>query len=135
MKNNNIIRGFDDEKDRTLQIRLQKIEELPTCLIFYLIGYIDTCNSTNFQKRVAKAIDAGFTKLIFHRGGLNIVSETDVLCFTAFLKALKPRGGDLVMVDMPLKAYEVYQLLGFTTFFHIMNTIEEAISFFKQKTK
>lgn len=135
MNNNEIVPGFDDEKDDSLKIQLKRIHELPNCLALFLVGYIDTENSNNFQRRVARAIEAGFTKLIFERSGLNIVSDTDIGCFTAFLKALKPRGGDLVMVDMPPKVYEVYQLLGFSNFFHIVDTIEEAISILAQKPK
>lgn len=135
MSNNDIVPGFDDEKDDSLRITLQRIDKLRDCLALFLVGYIDTENSLYFQRRVAKAIEAGFTKLIFERSGLNFVSSTDIGCFLAFLKALEPRGGNLVMVSMPLKVYEVYQLLGFSTFFHIVDTFEEAISILSQKPK
>ena len=132
MNNNDIVPGFDDQKDDSLNIRLQKIDGIPGCLVLYLTGYIDTYNSNYFQKRVAKAIEAGFTKLIFHRGGLNLVSDTDIGSFTAFLKAVKPLGGDLVMVEMPPKVYEVYQLLGFSHFFNYRKNVEQGVAFFKQ---
>jgi len=135
MDNNDIVPGFDDEKDDSLKIKLQRIDKLQDCLVLFLVGYIDTENSLYFQKRIAKAIEAGFTKLIFERSGLNFVSDTDIGCFTAFLKAVEPRGGELVMVDMPPKVYEVYQLLGFSNFFHIVATIEEAISILSEKPK
>ncbi len=135
MDNNDIVPGFDDEKDDSLKIKLQRIDKLQDCLVLFLSGYIDTENSLYFQKRIAKAIEAGFTKLIFERSGLNFVSDTDIGCFTVFLKAVEPRGGDLVMVGMPPKVYEVYQLLGFSNFFHIVATIEEAISILSEKPK
>ena len=56
MANNDIVPGFDDEKDESLQIQLEKVAGLEGCLVLSLSGYIDTYNSNYFQKRIAKAI-------------------------------------------------------------------------------
>ncbi len=133
MSNNEIVPGFDDEKDDSLKIRLQKFDNVDNCLALYLTGYIDTYNSNYFQKRVNKAIENSFMKLIFHCGGLNYVSSTGIGSFTAFLKAVKPRGGDLVLLEIQPKVYEVFQLLGFSQFFNIKDNLDEAVSFFEQK--
>lgn len=131
--NNDIVPGFDDEKDDSLKIRLQKIDEVKGCLVLYLTGYIDTYNSNYFQKRVARTIENGFIHLIFHCGGLNYVSSTGIGSFTAFLKAVKPRGGDLVLLEIQPKVYEVFQLLGFSQFFNIKENLEESVGYFTEK--
>jgi anti-sigma B factor antagonist len=131
--NNEIVPGFDDEKDDSLKIRLQKITEVPGCLVLYLTGYIDTYNSNYFQKRVAKTIESGYIRLVFHCGGLNYVSSTGIGSFTAFLKAVKPRGGDLVLLEIQPKVYEVFQLLGFSQFFNIKENLEESVAYFAEK--
>jgi anti-anti-sigma factor len=131
MTNNDIVPGFDDEKDESLKIRLQKIDDVEGCLVLSLIGYIDTYNSNYFQKRVARAIESGFIRLIFQCGGLNYVSSTGIGSFTAFLKSLKPRGGDVVLLEIQPKVYEVFQLLGFSQFFIIRETLEDSVNFFR----
>ena len=83
-----------------------------------------------FPEARAKAIEASFIKLIFHCSGLNYVSSTGIGSFTAFLKAVKPRGGDLVLLEIQPKVYEVFQLLGFSQFFNIKENLDEAVSFF-----
>lgn len=128
--NNEIVNGFDIEKDDSLKIRLQKIDSVKGCLVLYLTGYIDTYNSNLFQKRVTKAIESGYSKLIFHCGSLTYVSSTGIGSFTHFLKAVKPRGGDLVLLEIQPKVYEVFQLLGFSQFFNIKDNLDEAVSFF-----
>lgn len=133
MNNNDIVPGFDDEKDDSLKIRLQKFDNVDNCLALYLTGYIDTYNSNYFQKRVNRAVESGFIKLIFHCGGLNYVSSTGIGSFTAFLKGVKPRGGDLVLLEIQPKVYEVFQLLGFSQFFNIKDNLDEAVSFFEEK--
>ena len=93
MTNNDIVPGFDDEKDDSLKIKLQKIDGVEGGLVLFLTGYIDTYNSNSFQKRVNRAIEGSFTRLIFHCAGLNYVSSTGIGSFTAFLKAVRPRSG------------------------------------------
>ncbi|MDR0475766.1 MAG: anti-sigma factor antagonist [Treponema sp.] len=134
MTNNDIVPGFDEEKDESLKIKLQRVTEVEGCLVLYLTGYIDTYNSNYFQKRIQKAIEAGFIRLIFQCGGLNYVSSTGIGSFTAFLKAVKPRGGDLVLLDIQPKVYEVFQLLGFSQFFNIKDNLEDSAGFFRSET-
>lgn len=130
MSNSDIVPGFDDEKDDSLKIKLEQINEAPRCLMMTLSGYIDTYNSGFFQKRVQKAIEAGFIRIIFQCNGLNYVSSTGIGSFTTFLKAVKPQGGDLVLLNIQPKVYEVFQLLGFSQFFNIRDNIEDSVSFF-----
>lgn len=132
MNNNDIVPGFDEEKDESLRIKLQKVDGLPGALVLYLSGYIDTYNSNFFQKRINRAVDAGFTKLIFNCGGLTYVSSTGIGSFTAFLKAVKPKSGDIVLLEIQPRVYEVFQLLGFSQFFTIRDTLEDAVQYFKK---
>ena len=134
MINNEIVSGFDDEKDESLKIKLQQVPGVEGCLVLTLNGYIDTYNSNYFQKRIQRVVDAGYIRLIFHCEGLNYVSSTGIGSFTSFLKAVKPRGGDLVLLEIQPKVYEVFQLLGFSQFFNIKGTMEESVDFFKGGT-
>jgi anti-anti-sigma factor len=135
MSNNDIVPGFDDEKDDSLNIRLDKVNDVNGCLVLYLTGYIDTYNSNFFQKRVTKAVEQGYVRLIFNCSGLNYVSSTGIGSFTAFLKSVKPKGGDIVLLDIQPKVYEVFQLLGFSQFFNIKDNLQEAKEFFKTEGK
>lgn len=134
MNNNDVVPGFDEEKDESLRIKLQRVNGIDNCLVLYLNGYIDTYNSNFFQKRINRAVETGFIRLIFHCGGLNYVSSTGIGSFTAFLKAVKPRSGDLVLLEIQPKVYEVFQLLGFSQFFNIRDTLEDAVEHFKKNT-
>jgi len=131
MDNNNaIIPGFDTEKDDSLTISLRKAEGVSRGIFVYLSGYIDTYNSSFFQKQITKVIEAGYINLIFNCSSLNYVSSTGIGSFTVFLKVVKPKGGDVVLLEIQPKVYEVFQLLGFSQFFNIKNTADEAIAFF-----
>lgn len=133
MNDAEIIQSFDNEKDKSLKIQLQRIDGLEKCAVIILSGYIDTYNSTFFQKRVTTLIDAGYLQLIFNCAHLDYVSSTGIGSFTAFLKAVKGKGGDIVLLSLQPKVYEVFQLLGFANFFTIHDSMETAIEFFKNK--
>ncbi len=135
MPNNDIVPGFDEEKDESLRIRLEQVPGADGVLILWLSGYIDTFNSNFFGKRVQRAIEAGYTRLIFHCGGLNYVSSTGIGSFTAFLKSVRPRGGNIVLLEIQPKVYEVFQLLGFAQFFTIRDNLDEAKEFFTRETQ
>jgi anti-sigma B factor antagonist len=92
MSNNDIVPGFDEEKDESLKIRLQKVDNVDGCVVLYLTGYIDTYNSNFFQKRVNRAVEAGFSRLIFHCGGLNYVSSTGIGSFTRVPESRETEG-------------------------------------------
>jgi len=130
MANNDIVPGFDNEKDDSLKVTLEKVEEAPDCLMLTLSGYIDTYNSGLFLKRIQKVIEGGFFKLIFNCGSLNYVSSTGIGSFTAFLKAVKPYGGNLVLFGIQPKVFEVFQLLGFSQFFNIKENLDDSVTFF-----
>ena len=128
--NDNLVPGFNEEKDESLKINLERITDISEGLVLYLNGYIDTYNSSFFQKKVSKVVEAGYTKLIFNCSALNYVSSTGIGSFTVFLKTVKPKGGDVVLVEIQPKVYEVFQLLGFSQCFTIKQTSEEVIAYF-----
>jgi anti-sigma B factor antagonist len=133
--NDAIVPGFDDEQDDGLTITLRKIEELDGGLLLSLNGYIEGHNSNWFQRRVTKAINAGFIRLVFDMSGLHLGADWGIGAFTSFLKAVKLRGGDVVMIKMQPNVYEVFQLLGFSQFFKIKirDSLSEAVAFFSGK--
>ena len=131
MENNNtIVAAFDNEKDDSLTISLRKADSINKGIFIYLSGYIDTYNSSFFQKQMTKVIEAGFINLVFNCSSLNYVSSTGIGSFTVFLKVVRPKGGDIVLLEIQPKVYEVFQLLGFSQFFNIKSSADEAIAFF-----
>lgn len=132
MNNNDLVPGFNDEKDDSLKISLEKVDAVDNAILVILNGYIDTYNSVYFQKQVNKIVGNGFVNIVFNCSNLTYVSSTGIGSFTAFLKLVKPKNGDIVLLNIQPKVYEVFQLLGFSHFFNIKETIEDAINHFKQ---
>ncbi len=110
----------------SLRIYLEKDGSDSKILEMTLMGFLDTYNSSDFQREVNKIIESGFLKILFNCTELNYVSSTGIGAFTAFLKTLKQKQGDLVLANLQPKVFEVFQLLGFSKFFNISQTVDDA---------
>jgi len=110
----------------SLRMQLQKDPEQNGMITLSLKGFLDTYNSADFQREVNKLIESGYIKLLFNCSELNYVSSTGIGAFTSFLKSVKLRNGDLVLSFLQPKVFEVFQLLGFSKFFNITSSSDEA---------
>ena len=131
--NNYLVPGFNDERDDSLKINLERLNDVENGLVIYLNGYIDTYNSIFFQKRIKKVVEAGFINLVFNCAALNYVSSTGIGSFTSISEMISPKGGNLALVEVQPKVYEIFQLLGFSQSFNIRNSISEAILVFNEE--
>ena len=119
----------------SLRMQVEKESDDSTMITLNLKGFLDTYNSADFQREVNKLIEGGYSKILFNCSELNYVSSTGIGAFTSFLKTLKQKNGDLVLSYLQPKVYEVFQLLGFSKFFNITNSLSEAKEIFTgQKT-
>jgi len=129
--NNSIVSGFDNDKDDSLKITLRKIPGVDNGCMVILEGYIDTYNSSFFQKQLTKVIGAGYYNLLFNCGALSYVSSTGLGSFTILLKMVKVKGGDIILSEVQEKVAEVFQILGFSQFFNLKETVDEAVDYLK----
>ena len=93
-----------------------------------LTGYLDTYNSPEFQSHINQLIESGIVRIIFNCNGLNYISSTGIGAFTAFLKNLEQKQGDMVLFGLQHKVMDVFQLLGFTKFFKIADDLDSALT-------
>jgi anti-anti-sigma factor len=111
----------------SLKITPMQIGGDPNSLQLILNGYLDTYNSPEFQSHINSLINSGTQSILFNCEGLNYISSTGIGAFTAFLKLLKQKKGDMVIFGLQNKVMEVFQLLGFTKFFKIATSLDDAL--------
>ena len=122
MSNAEIVPGFDDEVCDYLEIKLQKTDSDNVGLKLLLTGSIDAYNSECFKRRVLKVIAAGFVRLSFMMGGVDIVSSTGVATLLSLQRAVVGHGGEIVMVNTPSRIKGVFELLCLDSFFRCVET-------------
>ena len=129
--NNEIISGFDDENNDTVALNIQRVN--PKTMIVKAVGYIDTYNTPFFTKKINKIFDSGVKDLIFDLSGVVYMSSTGIGAFTGFLKTTRSVAGRIVLVNVQPKVFEVFQLLGFSQFFDLKDSVEQAIEILKSE--
>ncbi len=108
-------------------LKLTKKEEARGVVHIALNGYLDTYNAPDFKSFINNLIDSGIDGLIFDFGGLSYISSTGIGAFTAFQKRLKQMEKAMVLFNLQKKVIEVFEILGFTAFFTITKTRDEAL--------
>jgi len=115
-------------------VNCSQINELLGGILFRINGQLTTYNSTQFQALINDAVAKGFKNFIFDCNSLNYCSSTGVGAFTFAVKALKDVNGNIVISGMQPKVKDVFQLLGFSTFFNFAANPTEAIQIFSGKS-
>ncbi len=135
--NNSIVPGFDNDEsieEATILFNLKKLPNVSNGILIILSGFIDTYNSTYFQKQISKAIASGYKNIILDCSNLTSIASTGFGVLTNILKMVNTIDGDMVLASVPANIMETFELLGFVRFFKIMNTLEEAYACFISNT-
>jgi len=96
-------------------------------LIIHLVGIIDTYNADFFRIQISKVIDEGYVNIVIDATAATYMTSAGIGAFATLLRAVRKRGGSLIIFGIPKKIFEVFKLLGFASFFNFCNTREEAL--------
>ena len=113
-----------------LDVHLERIAEVPGCLVVRLKGYLDTYNGYQFQRQMESLVGNGCTRLVFDLSGLTYISSGPIAAFLDLLKQVKSEGGDVVLASMPPRVMEVFDLLGLAGFFRVAGRVAEGVGLF-----
>jgi len=130
-RNDTIDIALDEHPD--LRISLEETGREKT-IVMRLSGLIDTYNSEYFRSQATKVVEEGYPNIIFDTSATTFMSSTGIGAFTALLKVVKDKQGSMIIFGMPAKIYEVFQLLGFSSFFRFCSTRDEALSMLSMDT-
>jgi anti-sigma B factor antagonist len=116
---------FFNEKLDDLKVSASLVKGI---VLMTVTGQVNTYNSTHFFKMYEKIIDADKSKvLVVDIAGLNYISSTGVGIFASMYKTCYKRSIELHILNMDAKIRKVFDLLGFSSFFHFISRFEDAI--------
>lgn len=102
-------------------------------LILLFIGAIDTYNSDAVSKAILGTIEEENPEiLILDLSGVNYIASTGIGSITLVLKICREKDVHLYLINIKDKVYEVFSLLGFTSFFTIVESYDEAVQQIKK---
>lgn len=93
-------------------------------------GFLDAHTVPEMEKVIQDLIHDGKYKIIVDFKELSYISSAGLGVFMSVIGDVKSNDGDIVLMEMPPKIYKVFDLLGFTEIFTIVDNEEKAIHAF-----
>jgi len=104
-------------------------------LYITLDGYIDTYNSPAFMREMGSLVEKGYVKFIFDCKRLSYMASTGIGAMTQLLGNVRRREGNIVLMAIQPNVYDVFNLLGFSSFFMFADNGKDALSKFVKEEK
>lgn len=117
-----------NQKDKGLTLTLDEGSHLPERIILRIQGHGDTSNAPLLMSFLEKVINQSIETqlIIFDLEGINYLSSTGIGAFSRLLILCQEKNIRLRLCSIPPKIRSVFDLLGFSQFFDIYSTMDEA---------
>lgn len=97
-------------------------------LILGPVGHLDTRTQSDFEKVVLEKLQAGERRFIIDMVEVEYLASAGLRVLLMLAKKLKSTEGQLVIAGMNEHVLEVFNVAGFSTFFAIQDTKDEALA-------
>lgn len=94
-------------------------------------GFLDAHTVPEMEKIIHTLLQNGKFKIIVDFNQLSYISSAGLGVFMSVIGEVKSNNGNIILMKMPPKIYKVFDLLGFTEIFTIVDDEETAIHAFK----
>lgn len=94
-------------------------------------GFLDAHTVPEMEKIIHDLLHQGNYRIIVDFSALSYISSAGLGVFMSVIGDVKNNNGDIILMNMPPKIYKVFDLLGFTEIFSIVDDEDMAIAAFK----
>jgi anti-sigma B factor antagonist len=101
-----------------------------SCLI-KLSGFLDAHTFEQLDEAISDLFDRDVFRVIADLSGVEYISSAGAGVFIGSLATAQESGGDIVLVNPTINVREVFDLLGLSQIFAIVNNLNEAAAKFK----
>jgi anti-sigma B factor antagonist len=103
------------------------IREHKRANVLRITGRVDASVASKFEEALQKQIDAGSTHVILEMDGTDYISSAGVRALIAAQKALKPKGGSVILAQPSVRVKEVLEMAGLDPLFRVFPDTEAAL--------
>lgn len=106
------------------------VRECKPAQVVDLNGYLDAHTAPELEQTFQKLLDDQRFKIIVNFRDLAYISSAGLGVFMAFIEDARNNNGDIKLVGMSPKVYNVFDLLGFPMLYEIFDDESEAVQKF-----
>jgi len=113
------------------EFRISKTTDSSGAVVLGLKGSLGMEAVNKWEAALKEAKEKERSRIILDLTNLDYISSAGVGTFVACIAELRGKGGDLIFVNPTEEIREVFELLGFSKMFRIMENVEEALDALK----
>jgi anti-sigma B factor antagonist len=102
------------------------VRESPPARAIDLNGYLDAHTAPQLEQALQSLLDRAEYYIIVNFRDLIYISSAGLGVFMAFIEDVRNNGGDIKLVEMSPKVYNVFDLLGFPMLYEIYDEERKA---------
>jgi len=99
--------------------------------VLSLHGELDAHTASELEAAIQKCQNEDNFQIIVNGAHLQYISSAGLGVFMAYIEEVREKGGDIKIVALQPKVFNVFDLLGFPMLFDILETEEEALAKFE----
>ena len=108
-----------------------QVEERDGVFILRLDGSLDAYSFPNLEAQLKNLKEKNQHKVVLDCTGLDYVHSAALGAFIGFARMSRDKGGDLKLVNLSPKIYNIVELLGFHKILEIHKEVNQAVARFK----
>lgn len=103
--------------------------------IIYLKGFLDAHTAPQLEFAFTNLIDKNRYNIVVNFKDLVYISSAGLGVFMAYIEKVRENNGDIKLVEMSEKVFNIFDLLGFPLLYEIYKSEDEAISKYNEAKK
>ncbi|MBN1121445.1 MAG: anti-sigma factor antagonist [Anaerolineae bacterium] len=111
---------------RETTIKIREVED--GAVVISPDGRLDSTAAPEFENTMLDSLHQGKYRLVIDMSSVTYISSRGLKALVTAWRIARENGGDIVLCSMKLAVFDIFQMVGFTKVFTIVETIPEALS-------
>jgi anti-sigma B factor antagonist len=117
---------------KKISVNIRSSEYDPECTVVELEGFLDAYTVAELEEAFNQLIKEKRFKLVVNLSKLDYISSAGLGTFMGVIDEIRDNNGDIVLTNLSPKIYKVFDLLGFSELFQIVDNEFTAVSKFRE---
>ncbi len=117
---------------KKINVNVKASDFNPACTVVDVEGFLDAYTVAELEEAFNNLIKEKKFKLIVNLAKLDYISSAGLGTFMGVIDEIRDNDGDIVLTNLSPKIYKVFDLLGFSELFEIVDNETEAVAKFAE---
>lgn len=117
---------------KKINVNVKPSEVDSNCTVVEVEGFLDAYTVAELEEAFNQLIKDKKFKLIVNLAKLDYISSAGLGTFMGVIDEIRDNNGDIVLTNLSPKIYKVFDLLGFSELFEVVDNEKDAVAKFSE---